>query len=159
FATGSFTGTGGHPIDVVERSIKRGVMTEAQGDGMFYFAVDSPADLERRWPAFIAFKPDIVKTYLLYSDQYETRRNDPAKIGWRGLDPALLPLIVKKAHAAGVRVATHVENAADFHNALAAGVDQIAHLPGFRPEGDDLSGYTNGSFLISEDDAKLAARH
>jgi predicted amidohydrolase YtcJ len=158
FATSCFTGTGGHPWDVVERNIKRGGMTEAQGDGMFYFAVDSAADVERRWPAFLAFRPDIVKTVLVYSDQYAARRNDPAKLGWRGLDPALLPLIVKKAHAAGLRVTTHVENAADFHNALAAGVDQIAHLPGFRPENDDRSGYTNGSFLLSEDDARLAAR-
>ena len=158
FATSSFTGAGGHPKDIVDRGIQRGIMTEAQGDGMFYFAVDSAADVERRWPAFIAFKPDIVKTYLLYSDQYAKRRDDPAKLYWRGLDPALLPLIVKKAHAAGIRVVTHVENAADFHNALVAGVDQIAHLPGFRPEGNDTSGYTNGSFLISDDDARLAAR-
>ena len=158
FATGSFTGTGGHPQDIVDRGIKRGNMTAAQGDGAFYFAVDSAADLERRWPAFIAFKPDIIKTYLLYSDQYAKRRDDPAKLYWRGLDPALLPLIVKKAHAAGIRVVTHIENAADFHNALVAGVDQIAHLPGFRPEGNDVSGYTNGSFLIPDDDARLAAR-
>lgn len=158
FATSCFTSTGGHPWDVVDRNIKRGGMTEAQGDGMFYFAVDSAADVERRWPAFIAFKPDIVKTVLVYSDQYAKRQSDPAKMGWRGLDPALLPLIVKKAHAAGLRVTSHVENAADFHNAIAAGVDQIAHLPGFRPENDDVSGYTNGSFLISDDDAKLAAR-
>jgi imidazolonepropionase-like amidohydrolase len=158
FATSCFTGTGGHPWDVVERNIKRGGMTEAQGDGMFYFAVDSPQDVERRWPAFVAFKPDIVKTVLVYSDQYEKRKDDPAKLGWRGLDPALLPFIVKKSHAAGLPVTAHVENAADFHAAVAAGVDQIAHLPGFRPELDDMSGYTNGTFLIAGADAKLAAR-
>jgi len=158
FATGSFTGSGGHPVDVVDRNIKRGGMTEAQGDGMFYFAVDTAADVERRWPAFIAFKPDIIKTYLLYSDQYARRRDDPAKRGWRGLDPAVLPLIVKKAHAAGLRVATHVENAADFRAAVAAGADQIAHLPGFRPEEQDVSGYTNGTFLLTDADAKRAAR-
>jgi imidazolonepropionase-like amidohydrolase len=158
FATSCFTSTGGHPWDVVDRNIKRGGMTEAQGDGMFYFAVDSAADVERRWPAFVAFKPDIVKTVLVYSDQYAKRQNDPAKMGWRGLDPALLPLIVKKSHRAGLRVTTHVENAADFRAAVAAGVDQIAHLPGFRPELDDFSGYANGTFLLTDDDAARAAR-
>ena len=158
FATSCLTGPGGHPWDLVERNIKRGVMTEAQGDGAFYFAIDSAEELEHRWPDFIAFKPDLVKTLLLYSDQYEKRKNDPATLGWRGLDPALLPLIVQKSHQAGLRVTTHVENAADFHAAVTAGVDQIAHLPGFRPEGDDKSGYSNGSFLIADADAKLAAR-
>lgn len=158
FATSSLTGSGGHPADVVARNVQRGGMTPEMGDGMFYFEVDSAADLERRWPAFIAFKPDIIKTYLLYSDQYQVRRNDPAKFGWRGLDPALLPLIVKKAHAAGVRVTTHVENAYDYRVAVAAGVDQIAHLPGFRPEEKDVRGYADGSFLLTDDDAKRAAR-
>src|SRR5207249_5838999 len=51
---------------------------------------------------------------------------------WKGLDPALLPEIVQKAHATGLRVSTHIENAADFHNALVAGVDEINHMPGFR---------------------------
>jgi hypothetical protein len=29
----------------------------------------------------------------------------------------------------------------DFRTALAAGVDEINHLPGFRPEGNSLAGY------------------
>jgi len=43
-------------------------------------------------------------------------------------------------------VSTHVENAADFHYAIAAGADEIAHLP-FRT-----------STLIGVEDAKLAAK-
>jgi len=57
-----------------------------------------------------------------------------------------LPKVVEKAHANNLRVSTHVENAADFHYAIAAGADEIAHLP-FRT-----------STLIGVEDAKLAAK-
>ena len=33
-------------------------------------------------------------------------------------------------HAAGLRVSVHIDTAADFHNAIEAGADEIAHLPG-----------------------------
>ncbi len=56
-------------------------------------------------------------------------KDDTKAFGAKGLDPALVPIIVDKAHAAGLRVITHIENAADFHNALVAGVDIIGHTP------------------------------
>ncbi|NJL75417.1 MAG: amidohydrolase family protein [Saprospiraceae bacterium] len=37
--------------------------------------------------------------------------------------------MVNISHNAGFRVSTHVSNTADFHNAIIAGVDEIAHLP------------------------------
>jgi imidazolonepropionase-like amidohydrolase len=37
---------------------------------------------------------------------------------------------VRRAHAAGLRVAAHVNSAADFRTAVAAGVDVMAHMPG-----------------------------
>jgi imidazolonepropionase-like amidohydrolase len=91
-------------------------------------------------------RPDFIKTFLWSSDEFEKRKNDPAYYGQSGLDPHLLPKIVAKAHASQLRVSTHVNNAADFHNALAAGVDEIAHLP--------LTGLTP----IALEDARLAAR-
>lgn len=64
---------------------------------------------------------------------------------------------MRKAHRDGLRVSTHVETAADFHNAAVAGVDEINHLPGFRPERNDPSSYANlARYQISEADAKLA---
>jgi hypothetical protein len=48
-------------------------------------------------------------------------KDDEAKFGWKGLDPALLPHIVRRAHQDGLRVSNHVETATDFHNALIAG--------------------------------------
>jgi len=42
-----------------------------------------------------------------------------------------VPLIVKRAHAIGLKVAAHVETAADYHLALVSGVDELAHVPGY----------------------------
>lgn len=132
FAMGGFTSPGGHPVGVVERNLNRGIWTEADGDGAFYYGVESEADLDRVWPGFLELEPDIVKVYLLYSEAYERRRADPDAHGWYGLDPALVPAIVRRAEEAGLRVAAHVETAADFRVAVEAGVDVVAHLPGFR---------------------------
>ena len=39
--------------------------------------------------------------------------------------------IVKKAHAAGLRVSAHVDTLSDYQVAIKAGVDEMAHLPGY----------------------------
>lgn len=158
FAMGGFTGKDGHPAGVMKRNIDRGAATIADADGGFYFEIESLADLDRKWPLFLATKPDFVKTYQVYSEEYAKRREDPAKYAWKGLNPAFLPEIVKRARASGLRVSTHVETAVDFHHAVAADVDEINHLPGFRAEGDDLSLYAGGRFTIADSDARLAAR-
>jgi hypothetical protein len=158
FSNGGFTGPGGHPGEIVKRNVDRGAWTEADGDGAFYYAVARAEDLEMKWPQFLATKPDFVKTYLLFSEDYAARKDDPKYFGWKGLDPDLLKAIVRKAHAAGLRVSTHVESAIDFHNALTAGVDEINHIPGFRV-GDDVKPHAMSEFQIAESDAELAARH
>jgi imidazolonepropionase-like amidohydrolase len=106
--------------------------------------VDTVEDLERKWPAILAQKPDFIKTFLIESDEYEKRKSDP---GWvHSMDPRVVASIVQKAHAAHLRVSVHVNTAADFHNALMAGVDEIAHIP--------LTAVTP----IPDSDAALAAK-
>jgi hypothetical protein len=157
FANGGLTASDGHPIPLVGRNIQRGIWTEADGDGAFYFRVDDEEGLDRVWEEVLEGRPDFVKTYLLYSEEYARRRDDPAFFGWKGLDPALLPEIVRRAHQAGLRVSTHVETATDFHHAVVAGVDEIAHMPGFR--GDAQVQLPDPAiFEISEEDSRLAAR-
>lgn len=149
-AQGSLTATGGHPIALVERMLLPqgyfpGFTKETLKDYR-YFTIDSEADLEKKWSLILRLRPDFIKTFLWFSDEFEKRKDDLAYFGQKGLDPRLLPLIVKKAHANNLRVSTHVTNAADFHYAVTAGVDEIAHLP----------------FLsltpIAVEDAKLAAK-
>jgi imidazolonepropionase-like amidohydrolase len=112
--------------------------------------VDNAADIERRWAYFLSGKPDFLKIYLLRSEDYARLRQDPAAEGNRGIDPALVPELVRRAHAAGLHVSAHVWTAADFRAAIQGGVDQIAHVPGGR------SG-TPTPFLLTDADAALAA--
>jgi hypothetical protein len=160
FANGGLTATGGHPLGVVRRNLASGGMTEADAEGGFYFSIDDLSDLDRKWERILSGKPDFIKTYLQYSEEYEKRKTDEAYIDWRALNPALLPEIVRRAHRARLRVSTHVETAIDFHHALVAGVDEINHMPGFRPEKNDWTKYRDPSrYRISEPDARLAAQN
>jgi imidazolonepropionase-like amidohydrolase len=107
--------------------------------------VDTVEDLDRKWPAILAQKPDFIKAILIESDEYGQRKNDTS--GWvHALDPRVVVKIVEKAHAAGLHVSVHVNTASDFHNALMAGADEIAHVP--------LTGVTS----VSEEDAEIAAK-
>lgn len=157
YANGGITGPGGHPIAIVRRNLARGNWTAADGE-TFMHVVATRADLDRTWPAVRAGNPDFIKAYLLYSEEHARRVADTAKVGWRGLDPALLPEVVRRAHADGRRVTAHVETAADFRTAVAAGVDEIGHLPGFRPEGGTLRDWWPlERFRLTDDDARRAA--
>jgi imidazolonepropionase-like amidohydrolase len=103
-------------------------------DGEWVHYVDSPADLDRVWARIEASPPDILKIFLGYSEDYERLRDDPSIAPWyRGLDPALAPEIVARAHARNLRVAVHVLSAHDFDIAVSAGADIVAHMPGFAP--------------------------
>jgi imidazolonepropionase-like amidohydrolase len=156
FANGLLTATGGHPTGLYLRNLARGVMTAADGDGAFLWIIDSLPDLERKWPRILAGRPDFIKVVLVHSEEFARRRTDSAFFNWRGIDPALVPEVVRRAHAAGLRVSAHVETAADFHHALLGGVDEINHIPGFR--GDEHVQFTEPTrYEIAEDDARLAA--
>lgn len=157
FANGGLTSPGGHPLEIVRRNVARGSWTEADGEGAFYWVLRDRDDLARKWPAILAQHPDFIKVFLLYSGQYELRKSDSAFFGWRGLNPALLPDVVARAHAASLRVAAHIETAADFRTAVAAGVDQVAHMPGFR--GDERVQLPDPApYLLTDADAREAAR-
>jgi len=158
-AGGGLTATGGHPIFVVQRNIDRKIWTEADGEGAFYHAIDSADDLARKWPAILAGCPDFIKIYLLYSEEFAKRRDDRAFIGWKGLDPALVPLIVQRAKTSGLRVAAHVETAADFRAAVRGGAVEVAHLPGFRPPLTERPFYPNlDAYRLTATDAREAAQ-
>ena len=157
FANGGLTGPGGHPAPIAAANISRGRWKPTDGEGAFYHTVSDIVSLDAAWRALRASEPDFVKVYLLYSDQYAARLADSTTIGWRGLDPALLPEVVRRAQAARLRVAAHVESAADFRTAIRAGVDMIVHLPGFR--GDERTTLPDAApFTITAADAREAAR-
>ena len=165
FSLGPITGEKGHPWLIAIRNFKIGAFTEKEAEDDFYYFVTSAEMLNKKWPVILQKKPDFIKTVLLFSEEYEKRKNDTTYIGYRGLDPKLLPMVVKKAHKAGLRVSVHIETSSDFHNAVLTGVDEICHTPGFRLDpmlGDSrkkesYEGRTD-IFMINSTDAKLAAK-
>jgi hypothetical protein len=157
FSNGVLAASNGHPVALYEKTLSK--FRKPGPDGTFenlaYYIIDNEADLEKKWPMILADKPDFIKTNLLYSEEYEKRRSDPAYYGIKGLDPKLLPLIVARAHERNLRVSCHIETATDFRNAMAAGVDEINHLLGYYP---DFARTQPGWYWITEQDAALAAR-
>ncbi len=157
FANGVLTSQDGHPIGMTLDSFKQAgaaVPGLAELEGRGFFIIESEADLLARWGQIMAGQPDFIKTILCHSQSFARRRETPKLFGYNGLDPRLLPRIVEQAHAAGLRVSTHVNSAADFAAAVRAGVDEINHLPGISFE----QGTDEADYLIKPEDAKRAAR-
>ncbi len=127
------TGTGGHPIALRERFFDRGYYevfsSKRDIESHGYFIIDTEEDLNKKWGHILSFRPEFIKINLLYSEEYEQRKNDTTYFGKKGIDPNLIGKVVQKAHEAKLRVSAHVETAYDFHVAVEAGVDEIAHLP------------------------------
>jgi imidazolonepropionase-like amidohydrolase len=157
FSNGVLTSRDGHPIGMLLDSFKQAGATlpsVAELDGPVFFIIENETDLLAKWPRITAGKPDFIKTILYHSEDFARRRETPALFGYNGLNPQLLPRIVKQAHAAGLRVSTHINTAADFATAVRAGVDEINHLPGLNFE----TGTSEADYLIAPEDAKRAAR-
>lgn len=143
YAHGALTSSYGHGVQVHEGLALYGrtygfnaeetkkVRESHLRDNDAYYIIDTAEDLERKWSRILEGKPDFIKIYLITSEEYEERKKRTDTVGDRGLDPRLVPLIVNKAHAAGLRVSAHVDTVTDYRIALKAGVDEMAHLPGY----------------------------
>ena len=157
FATACVTASDGHPLglllnDYKNEGIEASVDEIRAKSGTFY--IDSQTELESKWESIAATKTPIVKLILVNSEDYAANRNKSELLGKNGLDPALVPEFVRRAHAAGMRVAAHVDTASDFATAVAGGVDIIAHLPGYRFTTDK----TAADYRISDAAIAEAAR-
>jgi hypothetical protein len=158
FANGSFTARGGHPTALVRRNIANGGMTNEDLDGGFLQPVRSREDIDRVWSTRIKKQqPDFIKLTLVYSEDRVARLPRPES-DRHGLDPSLTPYLVRKAHRDHLRVSAHVESAYDFDVAVAAGVDLIAHMPGFWPDPVRVKAKGPGIYRIAEEAALRAAR-
>lgn len=155
FSNASITASGGHPVKLYEVDLRKVRKPGPNGtfEDLAYIIMDNETDLQKKWPMIMRDHPDFIKVHLLYSEEFERRRDDPAYYGDKGMDPKLLPAVVAKAHEDHLRVSCHIETATDFRNAVAAGVDEINHLPGYYPD------FAHPEwFPITQQDAELAAR-
>ena len=162
YAHGALTHTFGHGIEIYE-SLALGfygnqfdenvskIAASRLRDNDAYYIIDTADDLERKWQKILDGKPNFIKIYLLTSEDYEEKlKNIPnIRLGSIGLDPKLVPAIVKKAHAAGLRVSAHVDTEYDYRIALEGGVDEMAHMPGYYIESNEKL----EEFLLTERDA------
>lgn len=157
FANGVLTSKDGHPIGMTLASfkqVKADAPSVAELEGKVLFIIENETDLLTKWKQIMAGKPDFIKVILRYSENFAKRRETSNLFGYNGLDPQLLPFIVKQSHANGLRVSAHIDSAADFHAAVYAGVDEITHLPGATFE----QGTNEADYLITPEDAKRAAK-
>ena len=166
YAHGALTPSYGHGVEIYEglalfrragainaEEVKRLRESHVRENDAYYI-IDTADDLARKWPIILDGHPDFIKIYLLTSEEYETRSKRTDTVGDRGLDPKLVPLVVSKAHAAGLRVSAHVDTVTDYRIALRAGVDEMAHLPGYyiRTEDDPHK------YELTELDARQTAK-
>jgi imidazolonepropionase-like amidohydrolase len=153
---GAITAPGGHPealyVDILRPRVYPNIKPEDfLGDAFHY--VTRPSDIDPVLDRLVAQHAQFVKMMVLFSEEYARRRDDPAYRGLKGVDPALVPAIVAAAHRRGLRVAVHIETAADFRVIVAAGADEAAHMPGYYGAAGPLEPYR-----ITDADAKAAAR-
>lgn len=162
-AMAGITAPNAHPSQIVLRMGQ----TLDQIEGEWVHTITTREDLDRKWPRVLNTNPDFVKVFLVNSEEYDQRKENPqVAMRYRGMDPRLVGRVVELAHQADLQVAAHVRTAADFHVALAAGVDIIAHLPGFDIGPTALEQLSDerllaelddpGRFTISDEDARLA---
>ncbi|MEM6537203.1 MAG: amidohydrolase family protein [Pseudomonadota bacterium] len=155
---GGVTAPGGHPEKLYVEFLgpqfyNNRSREDFEGDAFHYVSkeedIDPVLDLLQEQGA------QFVKTYLLYSEEFEKRDGDEAYYGATGLNPALFPKLVDAAHARGLRVAVHVETDFDALTAATAGVEFLAHLPGYNPSKDqemiDLGRLSEGTISALKD--------
>jgi hypothetical protein len=87
------------------------------------------ADIAAHWPLFLRDHPDFTKVFLLNSEDFSQRANDSSYVFRRGVNPALVHEIVRRSHAAGLRVAAHIQRAGQWTDERAR--DTGGHSTGY----------------------------
>ncbi|WP_394470106.1 amidohydrolase family protein [Roseateles sp. DC23W] len=149
FVTACITSPDGYPLAAVLPEPS----PEAAAAQRQIVLVGSPEQARDQWPAIKARGGAWIRVVLAHSERPELRQQ-PGMFGRLGLTPETATELTRQAHADGLRVVAHVETAADFAAALAAGADAIAHLPGYANTLNEPA----GTFAISEAIAAQAAR-
>lgn len=149
FVTACITSSDGYPLAAVLPE----PTAEAAAAQQQIVLVDSPEQARQQWPAIKARGGQWLRLVLAHSERPELRQRTE-HFGRLGLTPDTAAALTQLAHADGRRVVAHVETAADFDAALAAGVDAIAHLPGYANMLDEAP----EQFALSDEAAARAAR-
>lgn len=154
FASACISSSDGHPLRMAltpEEGQPRPQLTDIYDKS--YIVIDTVEDITTKWPLIAASQADIVKLILVNSED-ESRRGNEQFFGINGLKPEVVAPLTRFLQSKGLRVAAHVDSAADFSAAVNAGVDIIAHLPGYNWQGD----YDKQVYTLRPADIALAAK-
>ncbi|WP_129792374.1 hypothetical protein [Sphingosinicella sp. CPCC 101087] len=139
-AQGGITEPRGHPewlyLNVVgPRAHPDWTLEDFLGNAFHYGRTHNEIDVAL--DELVSQRADFVKAYLLFSEDYESRRGmnpylgrSPANAG-SGINPANARYLVEAAARRGFKAAFHVETAADLVTAAESGAAMAAHLPGY----------------------------
>ncbi|MEE2002158.1 amidohydrolase family protein [Alkalimonas sp. MEB108] len=143
----------GHPLRMALRTEpgQPEVRPEEVYDQSF-IVIDTLDDIAAKWPLFAENQARWAKIILVHHERSE-RRGEQRYFGVNGLQPEVVKPLVAFLQQQGVRVAAHVESAADFALAVEAGVDLIAHLPGYQW----WQGYAPELYRLSDEAIAMAA--
>jgi hypothetical protein len=156
FADSCLSASDGHPLGIALNGAKQAGISMTADDlrDKHYWVVDTLADLDAKWRKIAETKPALLKVILIDSPNYAANRQMPKLYGYNGMDPMLVPDVVRRARAIGARVAAHVDTGPDFTNAVIGGVDIVGHLPGYRI----AAGKTAADYRLSDAAIAEAAR-
>jgi imidazolonepropionase-like amidohydrolase len=156
-AQGGITEPGGHPeklyVDILTRYVYKGKTLDYFLGNAFHYGRDV-GEIDRALDLLKSQKADFVKAYLLHSEDYASRRDDPLFYGRKGLNPANFAHLVGAARRRGLPVVVHVETAADLKVAALSGSAVAGHLPAYW--GGDTDADLAGKALTAADAATVA---
>lgn len=162
FANAGFTCTGGHPVPLYTYLATRDPSVDKEKavlgiNNYNFYITDSVGEVSEKWPKFARSGADIVKLFLLHSERWG-RAPEEAQGKSDGLRPEVAKAIAERARAAGIRMAAHVESAADAAVAIECGVSLLAHMPGYglRPDQDPASYVVDDALMRAAAKQKLA---
>lgn len=137
WAEATLSSSDGHPLGLALAGAKQAGMPADPEDYVdkAFWAIDSLADLDAKWSKIAETRPQLIKVIVVDDAHWSAQREDPSSYGFRGMSTALLPEVVRRAHAIGARVAAHVDSADDIDRVVASGVDIVAHLNTRIPKG------------------------
>ena len=120
-----------------------------------YIFLDNEKDIEKKLPEFFNEKPDVVKIYLLHSEEY-SERYENTELGDGGLSIEVAKKVIEEAHHKNLKVYAHIETAHDFEQAILAGVDYFAHMPGY---GWDTKSDAKSIYYVKDSIIDLAVKN
>ncbi len=133
---GGITEPGGHPeklyVDLLPQWVPeyRGkTLKDFLGNAFHYGR--TPKEIDSSLDLLKSQRADFVKAYLLNSEEYRARRDDPKSYGNKGLNPTNFSYLISAARQRGLPVAVHVETAHDLKIAALSGAAMAAHLPAY----------------------------